>query len=142
MTGPIDLIKQSLQIYFEKKNLIYFLKIYAILLPFLILAVNQDKLISSPDQLLGKYAWLIPVAIIIGLAYLLLSFWVSASGIIAVWKVTAGEELSFKETYGLSWKVLGKFALLQLIVGLITGLGFILLIVLDLVFGLVPFFGI
>jgi hypothetical protein len=134
LSGPIDLIKKALQIFFKKENLVYFLKIYAVLLPFSIVSLVQENLIVSLEEILGVYAWLIPVALLLGLAYLIIAFWVGVSGILAIQNVVEGRIPSFKDTYLSAWGILARFAILQLVVGLITGLGFLLLIIPGILF--------
>lgn len=134
LSGPIDLIKESFRIFFDRKNLTYFFKVYSLLLPFSFLFLLQSKYSASISDSLTKYVWLIPVALVLAIAYALFSFWVSASGVVAVQNVVSGGSLVFKETFARSWKILGKFALLQIAVGLLTGLGFIFLIIPGILF--------
>ena len=129
LSSPIGLIKKSFGIFFEKKSLVYFLKVYAILLPFSLLTFFEEKVVADPAEVFGRYLWLIPAALIFVLAYLLVGFWVSASGIFAVAAVVGGDTLSVKKTFLSSWKVLWGFSLLQIVVGFLVGLGFILLII-------------
>jgi hypothetical protein len=143
LSGPISLIKQSFQIFFEKKNLVYFLKIYAILIPFSIFSLYQNSLINinttnlglnEVSLLLSKYGWLLGVGVIINLAYLVVSFWVSASGVVAVSGALTGTSMPVREVFSSAWKRLWPFSLLSILMGLIIGLGFILLIIPGIIF--------
>lgn len=141
LSGPVELIKKSFAIFFKKENLIYFLKIYAILVPFTIISLFQNSLINSriqsitdPLQFFNQYMWLIIPGIFIGLAGLIISFWVGASGILAIDRVTGAANLSAKETLAATWKMLFKFSVLDILIGLIVTLGFVLLIIPGILF--------
>jgi hypothetical protein len=143
LSGPISLIKQSFNIFFEKKNLIFFLKIYAILVPFFLYFLYQDSLINikttdlgvnEASLLLSKFGWLLGVGVIVNLAYLVISFWVGASGIMAVSGVLSGTSISVREVFSSAWKRLWPFSLLSILAALIVGLGFILLIIPGIIF--------
>lgn len=141
LSSPISLIKNSLTIFFEKRNLLYFLKIYAFLLPFTIITIVQNNFldlktqgITDPSQFLSKYAWVFGPMAIIGLAGLVISFWVRAAGIFAADKVLTGTLPTVKETLGSVWKMLLKFSILDIVVGVIITIGFIFLIVPGFVF--------
>jgi hypothetical protein len=141
LSSPIDLIKRSVSIFFERKNLVYFLKIYAFLLPFTVFSLIQDRFFdfsaqdaSDPTQFFSKYAWMILPAVIIAIAGLVFSFWVRVAGIFAIDKVVSGMVLPIKETFGTAWKMLFKFSLLDIILGMVTVIGFILLIIPGFIF--------
>lgn len=141
LSGPVELIKKSFEIFFKKENLLYFLKIYALLIPFSILSLFQNNFLNSkiqsltdPLQVFSQYSWVVVPGIIIGLIGLIISFWINASGILAVSKATSGEALSVKETFSTTWKMLFRFSVLDILIGLIVGLGFILLIIPGILF--------
>lgn len=141
LSGPIKLIKESLILFFKKNNLLYFLRIYGILIPFNIFFYFQGNILSGnnvnvtdPTQLLAKNAWTIWASIPVGLAYLIISFWIGASGIKATANVVEGLNLNFGETLKFAWNKLWAFSLLSIVVGLITSIGFILLIVPGILF--------
>lgn len=143
LSSPIDLIKKSFRLFFDKENMIYFLKIYVILVPFAIFSLYQDSLINintqnlNPNELsviLAKYGWLLGLGFLVNLAYLVISFWVSAAGITAVSGITAGSRTPIREVFGTAWKKLWVFSLLSIVVGLITGFGFLLLIIPGILF--------
>lgn len=141
LSSPIDLIKKSISIFFEKKNLIYFLKVYAFLLPFTIITIIQNNALnlkaqdfSDPTQFLNKYAWVFGPMMLIGLLGLVISFWVRAAGVFALDRVTGGTTPSIKETFGTVWKFLLRFSILDIVLALIIGVGFILLIVPGFIF--------
>ena len=144
MSSPITIIKKSIEIFFKKENLIYFLKVYAVLLPFSLISLVRDYFLSlqtkSSDivnqfgQFYQHYgiATVIAMAIvmlIITLAYLVVSFWVSAAGIVAVNSVTTQTTLSVNETFKTSWKFLWKFGILEFLISLMGIIGTILLII-------------
>lgn len=143
LSSPIDLIKKSFQVFFKKENLRNFLKIYIILVPFSIFSLVQGSLINkytgnlSLDNLntfSAEFGWMVGMVMIINLAYLVFSFWVGAAGIKAVSEVVRGNSVSVKETFRFAWKKLRVFFLLSVVVGLITGFGFLLLIIPGILF--------
>lgn len=144
LSGPIKLIKQSLEIFFRSENFVYFLKIYAALIFFAALFLAQSTLLagfnvqslslSSVESFIASYGWIVGVGVLVNLIYLFFSFWVSAAGICAVDNVITGRSVDFKETMVYSWRKLWKFSLLSILVGLIIGAGFLLLIVPGILF--------
>lgn len=101
----------------------------------------QDSLINSKIQNLAaipqvftQYMWFIIPGFFIGIAGLIISFWVNATGILAVSKVIEGSPISFKDTFAASWKMLFKFSILDILIGIIVTLGFLLLIIPGILF--------
>jgi hypothetical protein len=139
LSSPIDLIKKSFEIYFKKENAIYFLKIYSLLLPFSIVSMVLGNFVSSHTQgitsevdavrIFASFGWAMALMVIINLASIVVYFWVNASGIIGVSNIISGGKLTVREVLNLAWKKLWKLALLGIVAGLITVLGFLLLIV-------------
>lgn len=143
LTSPIETLKKSIAVFFKKENLVYFIKIYALLFPFALFFLFQDRFIKIPtggfnvseaSQILSGAGWLIWLSIPIGLAYLVISFWISAAGIKAVANVLEGLPLDFRQTLSFTWKKLLMFSLLSIVVGLIISLGFVLLIIPGIIF--------
>ena len=131
LSGSIELIKKSFKVFFKKENLTYFLKIYVPLLPFAIISVLQENFINFDTD---KYMWLALPILIVGILGLVLSFWVNASGILAADGVLRGKRLPVKEIFRTTWRMLFKFSVLNVTVGLIIGVGFIFLIVPGVIF--------
>lgn len=138
LSGPIDLIKQSFNIFFKKENLIRFLKIYIVLVPFSILSIFIDKYsqsnpngITLPNsmQFFDNFGWLSGAGLAIGFANLIISFWVMVAGIKVMIGIMEGETLSVKETFKFAWHKLWKFSLLMILFGIMLGFGGILLII-------------
>ncbi len=143
MSGPIDIIKKSFQIFFEKNNLIYFLKIYSPLIPFAIFFYFQDTYLNrftqsldltSAEKLLAGSTWLVVLAILVGLAYLVISFWVNAAGIKGVAGVVGEGATDFRTTYKLALRVLWPYSLLSILLTVIISIGFFLLIIPGILF--------
>lgn len=143
LSSPIDLIKKSFRIFFKKENLRNFLKIYIILVPFAIFSLVQSRLVNiNAENLnlskvsfpLAQYGWLLGIIVIINLINVMVSFWVSVAGIKLVSEVLGGNTVSIRETFRFAWKKLWVFFLLSVLVGLITGLGFLLLIIPGILF--------
>lgn len=133
ITGPIELIKKSVQIFFEKKNLIYFLKIYSPLIPFAVISAIQNYLNTSNYPLVS---WVSGMLLFIGVASLIVYFWVGLAGIYAISGVYSGNILSIKGVYEAAWHSLWKFSLLSILLFLILLGGTLLLIIPGIIFGI------
>src|SRR3990172_12728075 len=133
LSSPIKLIKDSVKIFFVKKNLIYFISIYLILVPFQIFQYFQGAFadISVKNIEYDPYVW---VTLIVTILYFLIYFLSSAATILAVKKVIASEPLNFKETITFAWKNLWQYLTLSILVFLAVFGGLILLIIPGLVF--------
>lgn len=129
--SPIEYIKSSLDIFFQKDNFLFFLKVYAVLLPFAVLTFVQKNYIKGIENNIksGSFPAISLAFVIIGLLYLVVSFWVSAAGLFAVSKTVFNIKTSVREVYSESWKRLWKFSILLILQGLIIGLGFLILVV-------------
>lgn len=142
ITGPIDLIKRSFQVFFEKRNLIYFLKIYSPSFVTSLLAFPLGFWLASKGYPLEKYYQWITTAnlsiVIPVLIWFIFTFfvglWTQVSGYEAVKRVIDGGVLEFKDTFRISWKYLGKFFLTGFVVSLITFVGIILVIIPGIIF--------
>lgn len=137
LNKPFKLIKKSVTIFFEKKNFIFFLKIYAVLLPFVIFSIAQTYFLKSSD--ISKIPWLSIALSITGILYFLASLLVWAAGVEAIKRILSNEKLSFKAVFSSSLKKLLPLIALSIILFLIVGGGFVLLIIPGIVF-LVWFF--
>lgn len=131
LSGPIYLIKKSIQIFFDRKNFIYFLEIYLILVPFVFLSSVQNLMPKTSFPFLSGISLFTAAA---GLIYFIFYFWTLAAGIEAVKRVLGGGKLSFKDTFAHTWKKLWKFFLLSILLSLIILGGFILLVVPGVIF--------
>jgi len=127
LSSPIELIKKSINIFSKKENFIFFAKIYVLLLPFDIFNLFQGLMLDQNAQ--PKNVWFTLIIVVVNILNFLVYVLVSVAGIIAVQKVIEGGKLNFKNTLVSAWKKYKLFFLLTILVGLITGLGFILLIV-------------
>lgn len=143
LSGPIDLIRRSVNIFFEKSNLITFVKLYAFLVPFQIFFIYQDYFINSqskilntvnPQDVIVKYPWFMVSIILVNLLFTIFSFWINLAGIKTVAGVVDGKNKSLKEVLKSSFKLLWPFSLLSILVGLIELGGFILLVIPGIIF--------
>jgi hypothetical protein len=132
LSSPIKLIQDSVKIFFDKKNLPNFLKIYLPLLPFALFSLWQTTYFKGVDQL--KDYRLLAVVVVLNLVYLVVFFWVSVSGFLSVKKIISNESVEFKKIYGESWKMLWKFSLVSILVFLAMLGGTILLIIPGIIF--------
>jgi len=138
LTSPFELIKKSFAIFSNKDNFLFFVKIYALLLPFALLSLAQDYFLSSqsknlnlsdPGVIFSHYPWFMWTYLTIGIVYLVVMFWVSVSGILAVSGVVDNKKTTVKEVFSNSWKKLWPFSLLSIVLGILTVLGLVLLII-------------
>jgi hypothetical protein len=145
LSNPIDIIKNSSNIFFEKTNLISFLKIYSLLIPFQLFFLYQSYFIESQSKILNtgnaqdvifKYPWFFVSIILVNLLFMIVSFWVELSGIHIITSVTNGRSKTTKEIFSASWKMIWPFSLLSILIGLIEVGGFILLIIPGVIFSL------
>jgi len=127
LSSPIKLIKDSLTIFFEKKNLLYFVSIYLLLVPFQIIFYFQGDVKSAP---------LVGAIVLVNILYLVIYLLTLAAGISAIKRVVAKDLLDIKETYVFAWKNLWKFSILVTLVFLATLGGVLLLIVPGIIFGI------
>lgn len=143
LSSPIALIKKSFDIFFEKNNLIYFLKIYAWLLPFQLFFLYQNYFVDTQSKLLNstniqeiifKYPWFLVAVILVNLVFMVVSFWVDVAGIKAIIGVVGGKTKTVKETFLFSWKILWPFSLVSILVGIIQVGGLLLLIIPGIIF--------
>ncbi len=129
LSSPIDLIKMSVDIFSKKKNLIFFLEIYLLILPFSVFSVVQN-FVPALQNLQLTYSWQLGLNLLLNVGYLLVSALVGVSVISSFRTVLGNEKLSVIEALRKSCaKYWWPYFLLTIVVAIITGLGFVLLIV-------------
>lgn len=133
ISGPVDLIKKSLNLFTKKENMIYLLKIYLPLLPFSIFHLFQNNLVKQPSLQSADIAST-AIVVITNFIFSLVYVWVAISGIEGVRRIVASESLNIAETFKVGLKKYWKFLFLGLILLLIYILGFALLIVPGVIF--------
>jgi hypothetical protein len=143
LSSPIKLIKESFNIFFEKKNLPYFMKVYAPLIPFQLFFLYQNYFVATQSQALGvtdatsvlnRYPWFLATVIAVNIVFVVVSFLVSMAGIKAINGVTGKKVLPLKELFRTSLKRLWPFALLVVVLTLIEFGGLLLLIIPGILF--------
>lgn len=142
LSNPIDLIKKSFQIFFEKKNMMYFFKIYSVAFALSLCSFIFSSIVSNAGYTTDQYVqeFLSGNPLIIALVFIwsitafLIGIWAQVSGYEAIKRVVRGGTLEFKDTFKGSWKYLGKFFLVNFFVGLIVVLGLVLLVIPGIVF--------
>ena len=133
ISGPLELIKKSVGIFFEKKNMIVFLKIYAFLIPFSIFNEYQQRI--QLDSNINNDPVFLSVVSIVGVLYLVISFWIYTAGMLGVLKVVNGAEITVKEILLEAWKKLWKTFLVSILVFLVVLGGLVLLVIPGIIFG-------
>jgi hypothetical protein len=125
LSSPIELIKDSFGIFFEKKNILPLVLVYLPLIPFQLLFYFQENLKFFPTT---------SVIILINLVYLVFYLLTLLAGIFVIKRVIAKESIDIKKIYVFVWKNLWKFSLLVVLVFLATLGGFVLLIIPGIIF--------
>jgi len=132
LSSPFDLIKKSVNIFAKKENLVYLIQIYIPMALFSIISIAQNYL---PENIRNSTSvWMVSGVVILQLIYLLVSVFVTLSGIIAVGKIIGGEELSIKKTYKSALPKYWTFLLLSSVLTLAYIFGFVLLIIPGIIF--------
>ena len=142
LSNPIDLIKESLKIFFEKKNMMYFFKIYSVAFALSLCSFVFSSIVSNAGYTTDQYVQeflsgnplIISLVFIWSIAAFLIGIWAQVSGYEAIRRVVKGGALEFKDTFRGSWKYLGSFFLVNFLVGLIVVLGLVLLVVPGIIF--------
>lgn len=143
ISSPVGLIRSAFQIFFEKENLVYLVKIYLPLLPFSIFSLIQQEVWSkrvaamdgsSLETILGGNLWLIVLIALVNILYLFVYFTISVSGILAVDGVVSGHKKEIKPLYKAAWKKVAKYLLLSMLAGMAVVFGGILLIIPGIIF--------
>lgn len=135
LSGPIELIKKSVEIFFKKENLVYFLKIYLLLVPFSIFFLFENKFFDSLTGL--PYNLQLGIIFgIVGLIYILVQFFISLAGIEAIRRVVEGGDYSVGQTFSFARKNLWEFSLVSILVFLAIFGGAILLIIPGIIFAI------
>lgn len=143
LSSPFELIKKSLDLFFEKENFLYFLKVYMWLVPFEAFFLFQNYFVSVQSKVLNvtdnylvlaKYPWFFTAVILVNIGYLVASVLISIAGVKAVQGVTTGKTLPTKEIFEYARKKFWLFAALTIILSLIELGGIILLVIPGIVF--------
>jgi hypothetical protein len=143
LSSPITLIKQSFDVFFDKVNLVSFLKIYVWILPFQIFFLYQNYFIDSQSKILNTtnvqqiiltYPWFLVLTVVINLLFLVVSFWIDASGVKAILDITGKKKITVPGIFKYTRKILWPFSLLSILLGLIQLGGMVLLILPGVVF--------
>lgn len=142
--GPIELLKESFQLFFQGKNLAYLLKvtfttlgiellpIFATVLPFVVLGAIS----GSGKELGGGALVLIPLGLVGAVVTLAAFLWAQIAMVKAVQNVVNGQITPVGELLRQSWSgKVWQLLLLQLLTSLIVGFGILLLIIPGIIFG-------
>lgn len=142
--GPIELIKESLELFFQGKNFVYLLKvtlamigieilpIIATILPIVLLTIMAD----SGSENGAAFALLVLLAIIGGVISIITFLWAQIVTVYAAQNAIKGTIGPISEVLKKSWS--GKIAqlfVLQLLLGLIILGGLILFVIPAIIFG-------
>jgi hypothetical protein len=125
LSSPFTLIKNAVDIFSKKENVVFLVKIYLPVGFFSLLSVLQDYLPSS----VRNSIWFNVTTGILQIISILVGIFVTASGIMALAKVVGGGELSVMKTFRTAWKKYWIFLLISIVLFLIYLFGFVLLIV-------------
>jgi len=133
LTSPFDLIKKAVNIFTQKKNLVFLIQIYLPMAFFSLLSVAQSFLPASIKN--STSVWLVLGIGLMQILYFLTSVLVTISGVIALGKIVNGkEELSIRKTYKSAWKNYPQLVYLMLVLAVIYIFGFAFLIIPGILF--------
>lgn len=146
LQSPIDLIKESFQIYFKRENLVFLLKfalagfLVGILaaLPFIILAilgVGAGALASFSDYG-APFLTIVVLLFVVGIIFsITIGVWLQAAQIMAISQVIKGGQLSVESAFRSSWgKIVWRLFFANMLSGLVVVLGLVLLIIPGIIF--------
>lgn len=133
LSSPIDLIKKSVAIFSKKENLIYLVQVYIPAGIVSVIVVAESYLPSSITN--SKSIWWIGTVALTQLLSALVAIFVAVAGIIALGNIVGKGPLSVRKTYELALKKYWKFAIFSAVSALIYILGFVLLIIPAIIFG-------
>lgn len=140
ISGPIGLIRESFEIFFKRKNFLYFIKIY---LPFFVFSLFQvlqrssnfeSELAKGNFQYFSDKPFLIAFVILMGAIGLVLGIWFGAASLESILRVVNSETLSFRDTYKKAWRYAFKLFLAGLLIGVIVLAGLVLLVIPAVIF--------
>lgn len=143
LTGPIELIKRSFKIFFKRKNLVYFFKIYSPLAVLAAVSFFQSSFLNfrlrqlnTPELYLtlAQNPILILPSLGLGILDIIIGVWIGVAGIKAADGVVRGIILPVKEVYSFAWRKAWGFFLLGAMLSLIILGGAILLIIPGIIF--------
>lgn len=125
LSSPFKLIGDSVKIFFDRKNLVYFILIYVFLTPFWVFQYLSESLNINLAS---------GINIAINILYFAIYLFTSLAGILAVKKVVDRGAINFKETYASAFKNFWKYFLISVLVFLTSLGGFVLLIIPGVIF--------
>lgn len=135
LSSGLDLVKKSINVFFEKKNLVYLLKVYFFALLVGLLFYFPQKYFQGTDfNEFIKRPFIGPAFGLSALVYLFLDFLTKVAGYEAVRRVVAKEKFDLKETFSKALTLLPRFIAISVIIGVMVSLGFILLIIPGIIF--------
>lgn len=136
LTSGIGLIKKSIGVYFERKSLIFLLKVYFFALLVGLLFYLPRKYYQGLD--FGEFIkrpFVGPGIGISALVYVFLDFLTKAAGYEAIRRVVVKEKFDIKETFSKALAIAPRFFVVSILIGIVVGFGFILLIIPGIIFG-------
>lgn len=138
VSSPTEIIKRSVDIFFNKNNIVVFFKIYSPLVPFQVLYLFQNYYLNSQFKLLGlnspqevfsKNPWFLVWVIALNVLSVFVSFIVELASITAMPSIVSGKKVGIKKLFKNAWTKILPFAVLLLLVGLLQVGGLLLLII-------------
>jgi hypothetical protein len=133
LSSPVALIQKSFGIFFDKKNLIYFIKVQSPLLPLAFISFSWSLVLAFAAEGLSESISTSPLFIsfntIIGILNSLVYLFVSIASIEAIRRVLKGSQPSIGEIYTFAKTRAWKYSLMLLLKGIILLFGFLLLII-------------
>jgi hypothetical protein len=132
LSSPIELIKKAINIFTEKENLLFLIKIYIPAAVFSAIYLTLSFLPAPFRE--SNQIWLDVIMGFLQILTLLTGVFVTVAGIVALDKIIGKGGFSVLKTYKIAWKKYWTLLLLSIILVLIYFVGFILLIVPGIIF--------
>lgn len=149
MTPVFNLIGTAFEAYFKKENLVYFLKIVLaqilIVLGFVVPIVFIISIFggfasffigSLEESLLPFLAILSPITVLFMVGVAIVSSWLSATVLVAVYQVAHQKLIGVGETLSAGWKLVWKYLGVSIISGMVVFLGLVFFVIPGIVFGI------
>jgi len=138
LSSAQDLIKKSLEIFFKKKNLTYFVKLMLLVVVLSfgtgIIAFFLSGGLEALKIDLSKSPLLAVLFLILIVAFIVIGIWTQTAIYESVKMAVKGEPLNIRKTFKVGWRKSWKFFLVGLLNMLIVFLGLILFIIPGIIF--------
>lgn len=139
MASPVDLLKQSVSLFF--KHFVYILLFWLIKLALysvasipVFLTIIVSVITLGAGVVKPANPVFITLIIVFALALIVLGAWIGAASMVQVNAVSTDKKVPYKDLFSMGWKLAWKLFATGLLVGLIVAFGLLILIIPGLIF--------